>query len=259
MRNLGGDLTPEQLDRAEARLAGIDDATKCPCIGSIYVAGVVAGPELIDEWKSLGVKDSKLLTRKRRDELDRVIRRSAGVHSVLHLPPALIDDKELNLNEWEMLIVLKILQNMRRRVAFSRVRIDNWETSAAGFHRRFEEIMDRRRAAQLREKKVSLRKSLLRGLELIPEHRADETYVVVGAASILARAASDRQYDRIRKIYGDFGSGSPGDPKTRAFVWRHRKAPVPIIRRSWQTFKTLCRVERLCDDPWHDRRRTARR
>ncbi len=53
--------------------AGIDDATKCPVIGSIMLAGVVADEATIAHWHQIGVKDSKLLTRKRRDELSRII------------------------------------------------------------------------------------------------------------------------------------------------------------------------------------------
>jgi len=235
-------------------LAGVDDATKCPCIGSIYVAGVVADRATVDRWKALGVRDSKLLTRKRRDELDRVIRASARSYSILHIPPAVIDDKDLNLNEWEMVTFLRIVQNMLGRTKFPSVIVDNWEVSAAVFARRFDDIMSRRRAAELKAKKVILRKKLLRSIEYVPEHYADENHVIVGAASILARAGSDRQYDRLRKKFGDFGSGSPGDPRTRMFVWKHRHEPVPIIRTSWRTFKTLAALDSICDDPWHMRR-----
>ena len=237
----------------------MDDATKCPCIGSVFVAGVAADRDTIERWKDVGVKDSKLLSRKRRDELDRMIRSTARAHSTLHIPPELIDDKDLNLNAWEMVTMLKIIQNMRLRCDFRTVRVDNWEVSPEWFRRRFEHILDRSNATLLKRKKVRLRKRLLREMDLIPEHRADETYVVVGAASILARSASDRQYDRYRKIYGDFGSGSPGDPKTRRFVWDHRKAPVPIIRQSWQTFRTLSNLDRLADDPWYGRLRKTPR
>jgi ribonuclease HII len=234
-------------------IAGVDDAAKCPCIGSIFVAGVVASPAVIEEWKALGVKDSKLLSRKRRDELDRMIRRNAHAHSILHIPPARIDDKDLNLNAWEMVTLLKIVQNMRLKSDFQMVYVDNWEVSPDWFDRRLEDILSRGRAALLKGKKVILRKKLLRRIEFIPEHRADETYTIVSAASILARAASDRQYDRLRKMYGDIGSGSPGDPKTRKFVWKHRARPVPIIRQSWQTYKTLSKIGRLLDDPWYGR------
>lgn len=47
------------------KIAGIDDATKCPCIGSIFVSGVVADKDTLQEWRKAGVKDSKLLSAKK--------------------------------------------------------------------------------------------------------------------------------------------------------------------------------------------------
>jgi ribonuclease HII len=85
-------------------------------------------------------------------------------------------------------------------------------------------------------------------VEFTAEHRADENHVVVGAASILSKVHSDRQYDEYRKIYGDFGSGSPGDPKTRLYVWTHRENPPPIVRRSWNTYKYLSTLEDIEQD-----------
>lgn len=96
---------------------------------------------------------------------------------------------------------------------------------------------------------TQLQKERIRTVQYIPEHQADEKYIVVGAASILAKTSSDAQYDQYKQIYGDFGSGNPGDPATRAFVWKHRHNPPPIIRKSWQTFKVLSQLDDLKEDP----------
>ncbi|HEQ97731.1 MAG TPA: ribonuclease HII [candidate division Zixibacteria bacterium] len=236
------------MDTGIEILAGIDDATKCPCIGSIFIAGVVADERLVEKWRKAGVKDSKLLSRKRRDELCRIIRSTALTTSIRHIPPLEIDDKSLNLNSWEMVAFLKLLRNLHRKHRFSRVIVDNWEVSTELFFRRLELLTGRGMAPLLQEKAVLIPKRLHRNIEINPEHQADKNHVIVGAASILARAASDRQYDRYRKLYGDFGSGSPGDPKTRYYVWKHRNNPTPIIRQSWNTYKTLCRLDDFGDD-----------
>jgi ribonuclease HII len=218
-------------------LAGIDDATKCPCIGSIFLAGVAASPSTIRKWKSLGVKDSKLLSRKKRDALAIAIKETAQAFSVREIVPARIDDKRLNLNAWEMVTVLEILGDLRRsRPDIVRVRIDNWEVSKPHFFARLEQVAPECAMGNLD------------GLVYLPEHRADERYVVVGAASILAKSGSDAQYDAYREQYGNFGSGSPGDPLTRKYVWETRNDPPPIVRRSWNTFKHLSSLERLEDD-----------
>jgi ribonuclease HII len=235
--------------------AGIDDATKCPCIGSIFIAGVAADADLVERWRALGVRDSKLLGRKRRDMLDREIRRTAPAYMIRHIPPVEIDDKSLNLNAREMVAFLRILKNLCDKGSLDRVIVDNWEVNREVFFRRLDMITGRDMAGLLAQKRIKVPKRLHRRLEILPEHRADENHVIVGAASILARAASDRQYDRYRRLYGDFGSGSPGDPKTRAYVWRHRHNPPPIVRRSWNTYKTLCRLERIEDDYWYRKKR----
>ncbi len=232
-------------------ITGVDDATKCPCIGSIFIAGVVGDESLIEQWRECGVTDSKLLSRNRRDELDRMIRRTAFSWSVRHIPPLEIDDKSLNLNAWEMVSFLKLLRTLDSRGPIDRIIVDNWEVSTEVFFRRLDSLTGSECRQLLRDKRVSIPKRLHQRLTIVPEHRADANHTIVGAASILARAASDRQYDRYRKLYGDFGSGSPGDPKTRTYVFTHRHAPTPIIRQSWNTFKTLRQLESIEDDYWN--------
>ncbi len=236
------------MDNMKRLIAGIDDATKCPCIGSIFIAGVVADESLIALWHKSGIKDSKLLTRKKRDDLEPLIKKTAKAFSVRQIPPSEIDNKSFNLNSWEMVAFLKILKNLYRNHIFAEVIVDNWEVSRELFFQRLEKLTDSSMIPLLQKNKLLIPKRLHRRFEIIPEHRADENHTIVGAASILARAASDRQYDRYRKLYGDFGSGSPADPKTRYYVWKHRKEPTPIIRQSWNTYKTLYLLDNFEDD-----------
>lgn len=227
-------------------IAGIDDATKCPCIGSIFVAGVVATQKIIKDWSALGVDDSKKLTRKKREKLARIIEQTALAYSVKEVTPAMIDDKSMNLNAWEMAIVLSIMHDLQLQASIDYAHVDNWEVSPILFWQRLKAIAGQN-TAPLIGKQICYEH--ITRMQIIPEHRADEQYVVVGAASILAKNYSDLQYDQYRKQYGNFGSGNPGDPATRHFVWQHRHNPPPIIRKSWNTFKVLAPLERLEDDP----------
>jgi ribonuclease HII len=230
-------------------IAGIDDATKCPCIGSIFLAGVVADEKTIEYWKSLGVKDSKLLTAKKREKLAIIIKKTAKCFSIEQMTPAMIDDKSLNLNEWEMLVLLKILKKLTSKTITHEIYVDNWETTQLGFKKRFKSLLSKIMKPKLIANKLRLNRKKIRSQNLIAEHKADENYTVVGAASILAKTSSDRQYRKYKKIYGDFGSGSPADPKTRIFVWKHRENPPPIVRTSWNTYKTLVNLNDIKDDP----------
>lgn len=183
-----------------------------------------------------------------------MIKNTAQSFAIREIIPAMIDNKGLNLNEWEMAVVLNVINALRRGgTAFETLHIDNWEVTESHFTHRFAALIDPSMKEILYKHKIRLNRKALHGLTLIPEHRADEKHTVVGAASILAKTASDEQYRKYKKKYGDFGSGSPADPKTRHFVWQHRKKPLSIIRTSWQTFKTLSRLDCIEDDPLYAR------
>jgi len=82
----------------------------------------------------------------------------------------------------------------------------------------------------------------LQGLKLLAANHADRLYPSVAAASIVAKVERDRIIEELKRIYGDFGSGYPSDPKTRLFLLRFiregRPLP-PIVRRSWATLRRL--------------------
>lgn len=232
-----------------ATIAGIDDATKCPCIGSIFISGVIANPKIIRKWKKLGVKDSKLITAKKRAKLETIIKETALGFTVAQITPAMIDDKSYNLNDWEMLVVLQIAQELQKSSTMDAIIIDNWEVTENVFRKRCANLIAKSISQSQFPHDITLDGARLVNLPFIPQHYADLHYIVVGAASILSKQASDRQYAEYKEIYGDFGSGNPGDPQTRLFVWQHRHNPLPIIRTSWNTFAMLAPLERIEDDP----------
>ncbi len=176
---------------------GIDDATKCPCIGSIFLAGVVADAKTIKKWKKLGVKDSKLITPKKRELLAKIIKETAISYSIDHMPPNMIDNKSINLNAWEMVTMLKIIQKLHDATQLESIYVDNWEVNEKVFKDRFLDIIKRKNL--LEQHGITLNMQMLLSLWLIPEHRADENYIIVGAASILAKVSSDAQYAHYKK------------------------------------------------------------
>lgn len=230
-------------------VGGIDDATKCPCIGSIFVSGVVATPKILRQWKKLGVKDSKLIAPKKRARLEAIIKETALAYSIAEITPAMIDDKTYNLNDWEILVVMKIMQELQGTTQPQAIIIDNWEVNENLFHKRFNSLLALAHNQPKFPHNVLINAPQLLNLSLVAQHYADEHYVVVGAASILSKQASDKQYADYKQIFGDFGSGSPADPKTRHFVWQHRHNPPPIVRTSWNTYKTLIAIDQIEDDP----------
>jgi len=76
------------------------------------------------------------------------------------------------------------------------------------------------------------------GIEVIAEHKADDKYVIVAAASIVAKVQRDLEIEKIRKKYQDVGSGYPSDPKTMEFLEGISYNDLPnFVRKSWATVK----------------------
>jgi ribonuclease HII len=78
--------------------------------------------------------------------------------------------------------------------------------------------------------------------EIVSEHKADQTFKVVSAASIVAKVTRDRVITALSKKYGEIGSGYPSDPVTIAFLSAYideHKCPPPIARKSWKTVTAM--------------------
>jgi len=74
------------------------------------------------------------------------------------------------------------------------------------------------------------------------EHKADLNHLIVGAASIIAKVAREKELGKIkRKLKIDFGSGYPGDPKTKKFLEEHQgtKEYQHLFRKSWAPYADL--------------------
>ncbi|HDI02284.1 MAG TPA: ribonuclease HII, partial [Ignisphaera sp.] len=177
-------------------IIGIDEAGRGPLIGDMFIALVAIRSHVIEKLKVLGVKDSKKLSPDQRQKLFPFIIESSELVLVTRAVPLEIDEK--NLNDLFIDKVCKCIVN-----AYSRLRsIDTIYIDSAG------------NPEKLKEK---IRKCLiLRGIHanLIVEHRADAKYLVVGAASIVAKYLRDTHIDMLKRTYGDFGSGYPSDMRT---------------------------------------------
>ena len=67
-------------------------------------------------------------------------------------------------------------------------------------------------------------------------HHADSRFVVVSAASIIAKVSRDKAIARLRKT-NDLGSGYPSDRKTIEFVKKYyqtHKIMPNFVRKSWK-------------------------
>ncbi|NJD99631.1 ribonuclease HII [Thermococcus sp. LS1] len=203
------------------KLAGIDEAGRGPVLGPMVIAAVVVDEKNVPKLEELGVKDSKKLTPKRRERLFDEIVQLLDDYVILELWPEEIDSRGGTLNEFEVENFVKALNSLKVKPDI--VYIDAADVKEARFG---EEI----------KAKLNFE------AEIIAEHKADDKFVPVSAASILAKVTRDRAIERLKEEYGEIGSGYPSDPRTRAFLEeyyrKHGEFP-PIVRRTWKTLRKI--------------------
>ncbi|HDI10398.1 MAG TPA: ribonuclease HII [Euryarchaeota archaeon] len=208
-------------------VAGIDEAGRGPVIGPLIVSGVSFEAEKLSELVRMGVKDSKKLSNKRREELFHEIVRVCTDYLVIKVEPWEIDrviGRGLKLNKFEARLFSEIINNLKPK----QVIIDLVDVNERRFRREVEKYL------------VYVPENILM------EHKADEKYPIVSAASVIAKVIREREMDKIRREYGDIGSGYPSDPKTIEFLRRwysERGEFPPIVRRSWKTLKRIRGLE----------------
>jgi ribonuclease HII len=201
-------------------IAGIDEAGRGCLIGPMAVCGVCFQKDGEKEIQKIGVKDSKQLSPKKRDYLAALIYEIAhSVHVVLVSPQEI--DQE-NLNTLTMKKSVEIINKLTPDSIYLDV-----PSSGKGIQKYCRTIQGMVHQKQLR---------------IYGENKADQNYPVVSAASVIAKVTRDREIHKLHKIYGNFGSGYPSDPKTKIFAQQclfESKALPPIIRTKWATITRL--------------------
>jgi ribonuclease HII len=204
-------------------VAGIDEAGRGCVIGPLVIAGLTVKEENIAALAALGVKDSKLLSPKKRDALVPQITAIAEKHVVMKVPPQEIDQavdskrKLHKLNRLEAQTMAQIVTALEPDVAY---------VDAA-------DIVEKRFGQHIIEASAFKCK-------IVSEHKADRTYPVVSAASILAKVERDSIIAKLREEVGDFGTGYLADEKTTQFLkaWLKAHPDYPsCVRQSWKPAK----------------------
>ncbi len=203
-------------------IAGIDEAGKGPVLGPMCVAGLLLDEKELPALARLGVKDSKLLTYKKREALEIEIKKLADKYFILEVSPKQIDElrKMMTMNDIMVSCYVKVLEELKPDQAF----VDAADVKAERFGE-------------------NIKKKFSGKVDITSEHNADEKYPIVSAASILAKVKRDELVRKLERTAGiEIGSGYPADPKTIKFLesWvkEHRKLP-DFARSSWETSKNI--------------------
>ncbi len=210
------------------KILGLDEAGRGAVIGPLVICGLLIDEKNEKKLKKIHVKDSKLLSPGKRNELVPKIEKIANHIVILKVPACKIDANRrrgINLNQIEALKISEIINLLEPERAI--VDTPSYNSN------KFRDYL----WSKLENKNV----------ELICENFADKNYPVVSAASILAKVERDREIEDIkRKVGVDFGVGYPHDPATIEFLNElAEKGKMPTyVRKTWDTVQEIMRSKR---------------
>jgi ribonuclease HII len=208
-------------------ILGIDEAGRGPVIGSLFVAGIIIPQEKEVMLKRMGIKDSKRLTPQRRKVLARKLKKMFD-YRIIEITAKDIDilRETISLNTIEEIAVAKLIKQLSI-YNYNKIILDCFDVNT--------------KRAENKCKSFIYEKS--DDIEVIAEHKADNNYISVSAASILAKESRDESIEDLKKEYrkiGDIGSGYPSDPKTISFLKKYKYYELPdTVRKSWKTIESL--------------------
>ncbi len=208
------------------KIAGIDEAGKGPVIGPLVVCGYAINEEKLEKLRELSVKDSKKLSPKKRES---------------------IAEKLMEIGECELIVIHpERLNDMMCRTTINEILFTSYE-----------EIIERLNpdicyvdSPDVKPERLEKRLSK-GGLKVIARHKADERYEIVASASIIAKVVRDREIEKLKKIYGDFGSGYSSDPRTIDFLTKYLKKNGEFpdcVRKKWKTLSKIRGSQKSIDD-----------
>jgi len=197
---------------------GVDEAGKGPVLGPMVAAAVCGDTEALPA----GVVDSKRLSANKRESLAADLQADSEIEiGVGSVETAEIDDPETDMNQLTVAAQVRAIQQVA--TADDCIIVDAGDVSENRFGRR---VTD-----GLADEGLTV--------DVTAEHGADDSYLLVAAASIIAKVERDRRMETVSKQYDQpLGSGYPSDQTTRTFLSNYVEThgTVPdCARRSWST------------------------
>lgn len=201
------------------QICGIDDAGRGPMLGPLVIAGISLQKKNIKKLSALGVKDSKKLTPKLREQLYKKIIEVIDDYYIVKISPRSIDASVNKhcLNGLEAKYMAKVVSKLNPDISY----VDSCDVNPTRFGKEISKLSDNHKIKSF--------------------HRADSRFIVVSAASILAKVTRDKAIMKLRKEY-DLGSGYPSDSVTVKFVTKYYKQnhEMPkFVRKSWKPVQKI--------------------
>lgn len=193
------------FDRAGEIICGVDEAGRGPLAGPVFAAAVILDPAR----PIAGLRDSKKLGERKRDELALVIRRDARAWAIAHCTAAEID--ELNILNATMLAMRRAIEALAVTPTLALIDGNRCPPCAV----RCEAIV-----------------------------KGDDKLAEISAASILAKTARDRVLVDLHAAYPDYAFDRHKGYPTALHLARLRTHGVtPEHRRSYAPVRALLAEE----------------
>ena len=216
-------------------LVGIDGAGRGPVLGPMVYAICCCPLKKVTELHDMGFADSKTLTEEQRElhfeaVKDSFLGWSCKIITPRDISSAMLRGTKYNLNQMSHDVAVELVEFLRAKgVSIAQLYVDT-----VGDAMRYQKLLEER----LKHQGIS---------EIFVSPKADSLYPIVSAASICAKVQRDRalkewhfsetSLSNLSSLY-DFGSGYPGDPETKRWLYDHldRIFGFPsVVRFSWST------------------------
>lgn len=198
-------------------IAGVDEAGRGPVIGPLVICLAFCKREDEKRLRRLASKDSKQLTPAQRVQAYGELKKFVTFRWI-EVSAADLDAlmAQMSLNDIEA----KVMADLIKKLGEGDVMIDMPDRYSWTFRKRMEKFGVAKFEA---------------------EHKADEKYPIVAAASICAKIHRDLKVEEIRKATCDFGSGYPSDPKTISSLKDKSRMALlsPFVRKRWKTLENI--------------------
>lgn len=221
-------------------LCGADEAGRGALLGPLIVSIVAVKQSGIKRLSEIGVRDSKLLSSKRRGKIYDEILDIAEDTKVGIITPHEINEamaSHISLNELEAKHFSMLFDQIEMHV--HSVYLDSPDVIPERFGERFS--MYSSKATKVKGIKAHVDKGV-EYTRVISEHKADVKYPVVSAASIIAKVTRDREVKKLeKKLRLKIGSGYPSDTLTIETIRGNMKnhALNEHIRDRWATLERI--------------------
>jgi ribonuclease HII len=211
-------------------------------LGPLVVSVVTIQKGREGKLSRIGVRDSKMLTRKKREYLYDEIMSLADDVGVYRVSESEINKamaSGMSLNELEALHFARLID--ASSVTPQKIYLDSPDVISEKFGVRVG-IFSKKplRLSGRRQKKTG--EPAAGAISVVSEHKADIRYPVVSCASIIAKVTRDNAVDEMIDDIGiDVGSGYPSDKKTVDAIKANLQSKVlaPYMRDRWKTMKNI--------------------